>query len=66
MANNSKHQQGRDRQLDRNEESDRSRLDNRQNTSGSGMENENTIDRSNERNDRNPTVVPDNYERDSE
>ena len=64
MAN--KHQQSRDRQLDRNEESDRSRLDNRQNISGNGLENENTIDRRSERNDRLPTVVPDNYERDSE
>jgi len=66
MANNSKHQHGRDRQADRNAQSERSRLDDRQNTSGSRTENENSLERSNERQDRISTVVPDNYERDSE
>ena len=66
MANNSRPQHSRDRQNDRNDESERSRRDNRQNTYGEGRENENTIDRSEERNDRISTAVPDNYERDSE
>ena len=66
MANNSRHQHSRDRQTDRNDDSERSRHDNRQNTYGEGRENENTIDRSEERNDRISTAVPDNYERDSE
>lgn len=66
MANNSEHQHGRDRQADRNAESERSRLDNRQSTSGSRIENEDGLERSNERQDRISTEVPDNYERDSE
>ena len=66
MSQNSTSQRSRDRQMDRNAESERSRRDNRQNTSGNEMENENTLDRGSERKDRISTMVPDNYERDSE
>jgi hypothetical protein len=66
MADNSRNQHSRDRQIERNEESERGRRDTRQNTSANEMENEERLDRGSERKDRVSTSVPDNYERDSE
>ena len=66
MADTSRNQRSRDRRLDRSEESERSRQDNRQNISGNEMENDNTPERGRDRQDRISTSVPDNYERDSE
>ena len=64
MADNSRNQ--RTRPLDRNQESERSRQDNRQNTSVNEFENNDALDRGGDRKDGISTMVPDNYERDSE
>jgi hypothetical protein len=66
MADNTTTQPSRDRQFDRNVESERSRQDNRQNTSGNEMESDNSTERGRGRKERISTMVPDNYERDSE
>jgi len=66
MTDNSRSQVGRDRQQDRNQESDRSRNDNRQNTSSSEIEREEALDRGTERRNGLSKNIPDNYERDAE
>jgi len=66
MTDNSRSQVGRDLQQDRNQESDRSRNDNRQNTSSSEIEREEALDRGTERRNGFSKNIPDNYERDAE
>lgn len=66
MTDNSRSQVGRDHQQDRNQESDRSRNDSRQNTSSSEIEREEALDSGTERRDRLSKNAPDNYERDAE
>ena len=66
MKENSINRHTPDNQDDRTQQNDRSKQDSRYNTSSSDQESAESLERSNERRDRLPKGVPDNYERDSE
>ena len=66
MKENSINRRTPENQEDRTQQNDRSKQDSTQNTSSNDQESAESLERSNERRDRLPKGVPDNYERDAE